>query len=175
MKLKLIELLNLYENKKLQIGFKFVYDDEVYTLKESASYGQKIVDKDNAMFGSCYNVELCLSDEIIVITPNLLKNENNREIDRKLIIINGWKQIMKKFQVQAINLNQKNVIKIFSAVFDEDKDFYIFKNKNYFFRIRKINDYDYRLRVIRRVKYSISSIKITRRSKKYDITIFLKN
>ena len=38
-------------------------------------------------------------------------------------------------------------------MFDEDKDFYIFKNKNYFFRIRKINDYDYRLRVIRRVKY----------------------
>lgn len=60
---------------------------------------------------------------------------------------------MKKFRMQAINLNQKNVINIFSVVFDEDKDFYIFKNKNYFFRIKKINDHDYRLRVIRRVKY----------------------
>lgn len=60
---------------------------------------------------------------------------------------------MNKFRMQAINLNQKNVIEIFSAVFDEDKDFYIFKNKNDFFRVRKINDHDYRLRVIRRVKY----------------------
>lgn len=64
---------------------------------------------------------------------------------------------MKKFRVQAINLEQKKCHQDFAVVidvaFDEDKDFYIFKNKNYFFRIRRINDHDYRLRVIRRVKY----------------------
>lgn len=73
MKLKLIELLDMKYNNYLKEGFKFVFRDEVYTLKN-----EKFKKTNSIQLGTCYIVEDVLDEEITVLTPELIdKNIDN--------------------------------------------------------------------------------------------------
>ncbi len=55
--------------------------------------------------------------------------------------------------MQVVNFNQKQWLQDFETLISEDKDYYVFRKNNYFFRVRRINNNDYRLRVIKQAKY----------------------
>lgn len=67
MKIKLIELLDMKYNDCLKEGFKFVFDDYVYTLT-----GERMINKNGNSFGNQYIVETLLDREVTVLTPELI-------------------------------------------------------------------------------------------------------
>lgn len=67
MKLKLIELLDMKYNDCLKEGFKFVFNDCVYTL-----INQQIKNKNGNSLGNNYIIENVLDQEAIVLTPELI-------------------------------------------------------------------------------------------------------
>lgn len=67
MKLKLIELLDMKYNNYLKEGFKFVFRDSVFTLKDT-----EFKDKDDNFFGGLYIVECLLDEEANILTPELI-------------------------------------------------------------------------------------------------------
>lgn len=73
--MKLIELLYMKYNNCLKKGFKFVFDDYVYTLT-----GERMVNKNGNSFGNQYIVETLLDREVTVLTPELIdvKNFNDK-------------------------------------------------------------------------------------------------
>lgn len=75
MKIKLIELLDMKYNDCLKEGFKFVFDDYIYTLT-----GERMINKNGNSFGNHYIVETLLDKEVTVLTPELIdvKNFNDK-------------------------------------------------------------------------------------------------
>ena len=71
MKLKLIDILDMKHYDCLKEGFKFVFDDYVYTL-----IGKRITNKNGTSFGNNYIVENVLDKEVTVLTPELIDEKN---------------------------------------------------------------------------------------------------
>lgn len=67
MKIKLIELLNMKYNDHLKEGFKFVFEDRVYTLEDG---NMKNISGD--CIGHEYIIENILEEEVSVLTPELV-------------------------------------------------------------------------------------------------------
>ena len=70
MKIKLIELLDMKYNDCLKEGFKFVFEDRVYTLEDG---NMKNISGD--CIGHRYIIENILEEEISVLTPELIDTE----------------------------------------------------------------------------------------------------
>lgn len=66
MKLKLIELLDMKYNDCLKEGFKFVFEDRVYTLEDG---NMKNISGD--CIGNKYIIENILEEEVSILTPEL--------------------------------------------------------------------------------------------------------
>ena len=66
MKLKLIELLDMKYNDCLKEGFKFVFEDRVYTLEDG---NMKNISGD--CIGHKYIIENILEEEVSILTPEL--------------------------------------------------------------------------------------------------------
>lgn len=78
MKLKLIELLDMKYDNCLKDGFKFVFNDCVYTLID-----QRIKNKNGIDLGNNYIVENVLDKEIIVLTPELININTDTDSKNK--------------------------------------------------------------------------------------------
>lgn len=77
--MKIIDLINAIYEKRILEGFRFVFDNNVYEVK-SNNEKLKIVNKHNVYIGYNYNLEMCLEDEIEILTPDLLKNDDLEKI-----------------------------------------------------------------------------------------------
>lgn len=74
MKIKVIDLLFFFHEKRLEEGFKFIFKDEVLEYKTN----NLIFTKTNICFGYKYPLEQVLNDEITILTPELIKfDEDN--------------------------------------------------------------------------------------------------
>lgn len=74
MKIKVIDLLFFFHEKRLEEGFKFIFKDEVLEYKTN----NLIFTKTNICFGYKYTLENVLDEEVIVMTPELIKfDEDN--------------------------------------------------------------------------------------------------
>lgn len=69
MKIKIIDLLFFFQEKRLEKGFKFVFRDEVLEYKNE----NLIFVQTNECFGFQYKLEKVLDEEILVLTPDLIK------------------------------------------------------------------------------------------------------
>ena len=67
MKLKIIELLDMKYNDYLKEGFKFVFEDRVYTLEDG---NMKNISGD--CIGHKYIIENILEEEVSILTPELV-------------------------------------------------------------------------------------------------------
>lgn len=68
--MKIIDLLNLKAEGKLEDGFTFVFDNRIWTY--SKNWNESFLNSNNDRLGSCYCLENCLNDKII-----LLRRKNN--------------------------------------------------------------------------------------------------
>lgn len=74
MKIKVIDLLFFFHEKRLEEGFKFIFKDEVLEYKTNNLRFMKT----NICFGYKYPLEQVLNDEITILTPELIKfDEDN--------------------------------------------------------------------------------------------------
>ena len=84
MKLKLIELLDMKYNDCLKEGFKFVFEEEVFTFKNKC-----IKNKRDVCFGNCWIIENILDKEATILTPELINinidtdSENKRSVTKE--------------------------------------------------------------------------------------------
>ena len=69
MKIKIIDLLFFFQKKRLEKGFKFVFRDEVLEYKNE----DLIFVQTDECFGYQYKLEKVLDEEILVLTPDLIK------------------------------------------------------------------------------------------------------
>lgn len=69
MKIKIIDLLFFFHEKRLEEGFKFVFEEDVLEYKNK----NLIFVKTGNSLGSRYKLEKVLDEEIIVLTPDLIK------------------------------------------------------------------------------------------------------
>ena len=69
MKIKIIDLLFFFHEKRLEEGFKFIFRDEVLEYKNKNLMFAKTDDS----LGYRYKLEKVLDEEIIVLTPELIK------------------------------------------------------------------------------------------------------
>lgn len=69
MKIKMIDLLFFYQQKNLKEGFKFIYKDEIFEYKNGNLKNKKQAEH----LGSIYILEKCLNDEVIILTTELIK------------------------------------------------------------------------------------------------------
>lgn len=69
MKIKIIDLLFFFHEKRLEEGFKFIFRDEVLEYKNK---NLMFVKTDDSL-GYRYKLEKVLDEEIIVLTPELIK------------------------------------------------------------------------------------------------------
>lgn len=69
MKIKIIDLLFFFQEKRLEKGFKFVFRDEVLEYKNE----DLIFVQTDECFGYQYKLEKVLDEEILVLTPDLIK------------------------------------------------------------------------------------------------------
>lgn len=69
MKIKIIDLLFFVHEQRLEEGFKFIFRDEVLEYKNK---NLMFVKTDNSL-GYKYKLEKVLDEEIIVLTPDLIK------------------------------------------------------------------------------------------------------
>lgn len=69
MKIKIIELLFLFQEKRLEEGFKFIFRDEVLEYKNENLI---FVQTDDCL-GYQYKLEKVLDEEILVLTPDFIK------------------------------------------------------------------------------------------------------
>lgn len=74
MKIKIIDLLFFFQEKRLEKGFKFVFRDEVFEYRNNCLVSVKI----GICLGTKYLLEQVLNDEITILTPELIKfDEDN--------------------------------------------------------------------------------------------------
>lgn len=73
MKIKIIDLLFFFQEKRLEEGFKFVFEDDVLEYKNK----NLIFVKTGNSLGSRYKLEKVLDEEIIVLTPDLIKFDDD--------------------------------------------------------------------------------------------------
>lgn len=74
MKIKIIDLLFFFQEKRLEKGFKFVFRDEVFEYRNNCLVSVKI----GICLGTKYLLEQILNDEITILTPELIKfDEDN--------------------------------------------------------------------------------------------------
>lgn len=69
MKIKIIDLLFFFHEKRLEEGFKFVFEEDVLEYKNK----NLIFVKTGNSLGSRYKLEKVLDEKIIVLTPDLIK------------------------------------------------------------------------------------------------------
>lgn len=69
MKIKIIDLLFFFQEKRLEKGFKFVFRDEVLEYKNE----DLIFVQTDECFSYQYKLEKVLDEEILVLTPDLIK------------------------------------------------------------------------------------------------------
>lgn len=74
MKIKIIDLLFFFQEKRLEEGFKFVFKDEVLEYRNN----YLVFVKTGSYLGTKYILEQVLNDEITILTPFLIKiDEDN--------------------------------------------------------------------------------------------------
>ena len=79
--MKIIDILNKMANGTLEDGFKFVYEDKVYTYIKDE---EKIINNNtNREIGRDYKLEKCLNDEALLFQDNIeaVTTEKIREIE----------------------------------------------------------------------------------------------
>lgn len=76
MKIKMIDLLNLYQTKKLKEGFKFIYDKDILECTNC----RLLFAKEHEDFGNRYIIEKILDNEVIVLTPELILDDQDNVI-----------------------------------------------------------------------------------------------
>lgn len=69
MKIKIIDLLIFFHEKRLEEGFKFIFRDEIVEYKNT---NLMFVKHDHSL-GDRYQLERVLDEKIIVLTPELIK------------------------------------------------------------------------------------------------------
>lgn len=69
MKIKIIDLLFFFHEKRLEEGFKFIFKDEVLEYKNNCL----VFAKTGSYLGTEYILERVLNDEITILTPDLIK------------------------------------------------------------------------------------------------------
>lgn len=74
MKIKIIDLLFFFQEKRLEKGFKFIFNDEVLEYRNN----HLVFVKTCTYLGTRYILKQVLNDEITILTPELIKfDEDN--------------------------------------------------------------------------------------------------
>lgn len=109
--MKIIDILNKKANGTLENGFKFCYENEVYTYNKKIDKiyrGNNIL---NSQIGDIYVLEKYLNNEVLLFQEEFEKREENKKIE-ELNYYTVISAVEGKFEENVDQELQKIIIKI---------------------------------------------------------------